>query len=326
MNFQYGQGIVNAPIVNGSVSFLKMNLTRNNDVAAVDIYVEQAPVRAVITSGENHYIVEEKSSIVEAWTIADLTKDQWLFWDIDRETGQLSRGITYIKPSVGSVEPTLPVGGLWYDTSAKQMKIRTSTGWDKVLRVFAGYISGSHLQHYQLESQANISGPIEAGYVLSDSDDHALLDESQNVVSSTEVVADHQRLNLDVDVLNKIAKEPLPRFSVITVKPDGVHLWQPGDVPSGMVEADTPAGEVASIIVSAVVNNKTWNFKTSEISQPIFASSNGQLSTDGDKKAFVGMIVGRNEIVFDPKLSHVNHTAMPSIGSRITWVNRANRT
>jgi hypothetical protein len=319
MKFAYTQGIVRAPLDgNGNTEFLVLNANVSVTIGNVDIYVEQAPIRAVINNGIYNYLVEEKTSVVEAWPNVDLSRPSWLYWDIGLYYGELSRHVTYLEPIYSLNQPQFPLEDQhWFDLSANKMRVWDGSNWITKLRVFAGFINeNKECVSYPLSSQAGLDTPVDAGYVVYGIDMTPLRDSYGKFVTSSQdlrvnVSGFTQPMSLETAVIYGIAQEPLPKFSFVYYSSDqkvnlADSMYKRWAV--GIVDADVSQGNLATLIVSGIINNDDWTFTNDQIGKILYLGNNGEFRFDRPIAVNVqvlGVVIGVNTILFSPRMESV---------------------
>ena len=66
----------------------------------VSLVVIDTPCIITFADGTKDYLFIEQQTVVNAWGPIYPGQDQWLYWDIDRRTGQRTFGITTLQPKV----------------------------------------------------------------------------------------------------------------------------------------------------------------------------------------------------------------------------------
>lgn len=137
----------------------------------VDLIVSPTPTLFTIAHFDEDYLLVENQTILHAWGPIP-SQDCWIYWDIDHQTGEITRGITIEEPIVQVKAPTgvIPQDLHWFDMANKVMKVRKGVLWEERLRVFAAkIIGGGILQYMPIGSQIGTSSvSTYAGFILFD--------------------------------------------------------------------------------------------------------------------------------------------------------------
>jgi hypothetical protein len=121
-------------------------------------------VRIVFTHGPVNYLSDVSSDVVNAWPGSYSDSGQyWFYWEIDTETGRLTRGVTQIEPLNGRALPGSPVVDQhFFDKTDNYMKVWDGFNWIKKIRTFAGSLVNGVLLNFGTGSQADIYGDFQA--------------------------------------------------------------------------------------------------------------------------------------------------------------------
>jgi len=267
MKLNFRQGIVTAPIVNGSPSFLDYNGTYVQILAT-----PTTPVIVTVTYGQANYLINEVSSVANAWGPFSGSAPFYLYWDIDLATGLITRSYTIYDPITSSVTPTAPaVDQHWYDLNTFIMKVWSGSQWVEKCRVFAGsFNGGSSFTFEPLGTQVGL-GPdttndVAAGYILRGSDGSGIKTINGNFLTTASPVAvDQGNYSVPVDLeIQSIAAESIPAFYCVSVKSEGtISVADGADLIHpiiGIVDVNLTYGQAAKIITGGVVYNSNWNW------------------------------------------------------------------
>lgn len=289
-------------------------------IGTVDLYVEQMPVRAIICNGSLNYIINERTSIRDAWTMS-LETSSWLYWDIDIVCANLGRNVTYLEPIYSEISPQNPdIDQHWFDLSANKMRVWDGANWNTKLRVFAGHVENGNVYSYDLISQAGLDETVDAGYILFGTDMLPLRDgNGKFVISSNDLRVNYsgftQPISVEATVLYGVAQEPLPRFNAVYYSgTQKINLadCEKGNYAIGFVDVDVPANTVTTVVTNGVLFNEDWEFDDDQINKPVYLGSNGQFVVGRpnlNKTQQLGIIIGKNEIIINPKMDILSSTS-----------------
>lgn len=159
MMISFRQGIVSAKskspwlIINGS---------------SIDI-ITDIPIILTASEADTDYLIKESATTIrDAWSIPSSYDTLWLYWDIDKITGQLSRSYTALDPFAYIIPPNNPsVGQMYYDHTEYRFKSWDGQYWKDVIRVFAAKLSNNILTLQSVgSSQVNELTPCQADYIV----------------------------------------------------------------------------------------------------------------------------------------------------------------
>ena len=313
MKYNFRQGIQHAPLVAGHPSFL----TYNNLNGTITISLGVDLVRATAAYGDYNYIIEERQDAVDSWGPFTWNPawgpepggpppspppgstpnfgggfTSYLYWDINRATGMVSRGFTPRLPIYGS-EPLNPANDQhWFDTATNTMKVWDGTRWVSRIRVFAGSFLSEQINENDLGSQVGITSQstdpndwYEHGYILFGADQKAIRYNDTNfVTSATPIMTLHGSFAspFRLELLNStvLADEPIPAFFAVTNTGDStVQLADGTNIqkrPIGLALRSANPGDPVDIVTSGIVYNDQWNWDSSA-DKDIYCSATGEL-------------------------------------------------
>jgi hypothetical protein len=130
---------------------------------SIDVIIDRF-VRVVFEHGPVNYLHDVTSNITGAWPgIYIDSASYWFYWDIDLETGLVSRGTTLLEPQMGVALPGSPsVGQHFFDKTDNYMKVWDGANWIQKIRVFAGSLVNGVLLDFGTGSQVDIYGEFQA--------------------------------------------------------------------------------------------------------------------------------------------------------------------
>lgn len=255
----------------------------------IDLVVAPDPTIVVFAHRDANYIVEEPRTIRNAWGPFTGTQTVYLYWDISLQTGVLTRSSTLFPPMYSGTPPLTPaVDQHWFDTTETIMRVWNGTKWIEKIRCFAGYLSsGATIRPYTAgHSQAGITGQYEGGNIVLDVFNKPLRQaDGSFVTSATSMLIINnasRRVKLEAEVLSGMALEPVPKFSLVQMRP-GTNLVlarssDPMSRIAGIVNEDLHINEVGYLIADGLVRNPLWNFPSSAVNRPIFCGLNGEVT------------------------------------------------
>lgn len=282
----------------------------------INLNVSPTPTTFTIAHFDQNYLFIEQKSVTHAWGPFSGSTTQWLYWDVDFITGEITRGSTIQDPVSQATAPTSPaLDKHWFDTANKIMKVWSGTAWIEKLRVFAAkYLNSTTIVYYPLGSQVGIStGSHAAGYPLFDDSGLPVQKFSRNrrgqFIHTESPLASQfsQTANFRIEgsLLQAEAVEYIPKFSVVAFKQThkiGICTNVDSQYTAvGVVSEDINSGEVRTVITNGPVYNEDWNW-TVPVMSPLFVGSDGFLTTTPPSVIslqHVGYVTGQQSVVIN---------------------------
>lgn len=286
MKLTFRQGIARHQTdANGNSVFLQRS---SANPLFIDLVVSPDPTVVVFAHKDSSYIIEELKTVQNAWGPLSSASTMYLYWDVNLLTGAVTRGVTTLQPVYTSIAPSSPQADQhWFDTVSTTMFVFSGTKWVEKIRCFAGYVtSGAIIKAYSTGSQAGVVGDFEGGNLVLDSYGMPLrqsngcfvtTSSALNVVNLGTLTA-----KLDSTVVNGLAEEEIPQFSVVQFKTGKrMVLARSTDYRTrvaGIAVEDLYEGEIGRVVSNGVVQNSNWSFSTGSINRPVFCGSTGQVT------------------------------------------------
>lgn len=301
MQLNFRQGIIRHQTgLSGPAWLQKSNLNGTT----VDINANTEPVVFTIAHYNANYLFEETKTISAAWgsgsngsinsPLVASGQTQYLFWDIDLASGQMTRGWTLVSPTISPTAPVNPVDDThWFDTTLNRTRVfkykpNNNGVWVDKIRLFACiYDQNANLIPMPIGSQVGISnGNWLAGSVihgvnnkpLKQADGTFVTTESNLIINNTS----GQNIKFDAALVFAQAQEEIPKFYLVKFEPNRrVSLAKSSDMNSfvsGLVIEDLHQEEVGQIITNGSVRNEQWNFPLSQINRPLFCGATGEIT------------------------------------------------
>jgi hypothetical protein len=255
----------------------------------VNLYIDQIPVIATISNGDQNFLLEENVPVSNAWGPLQPATTNYLFWDIDQRTGNIARNHTTVAPVLTGDMPSPSNGKHWYDRNQRVMRVWNGTSWIKVLRVFIAAISGSNISYYPFGTQVGIGTSVNAGFVMRDETGTAIRDGAGKFLTTeSEVIIGNgvsaRSPQFAMERLNNYSRayETIPAFSLITFGGNNEIGLASGINPNkpaiGIVTNDVVTGDNANWIQGGVITNPNWNWSTAT-SRILYCGPHGELTT-----------------------------------------------
>lgn len=289
MRLDFTQGLVRyQKELNGNLpKFLQINT--DND-GYVDLIAYPDPTIIVFAHRSKNYIVEENQSIEKAWgPFPAHGETQFLYWDINFASGEVTRGWTKLTPVISTQAPNNPQNDQhWFDTARRIMFVWHGNKWIEKVRVFAGiYDQSAVLAPKMIGTQVGLKDiVVYAGNILLGTNGSPLRDvDGTFLTTETDlIVARGSSTNVKFEAVSKYcqASESIPKYHLVTF--DGIrtvalasYLRTDRQV-VGIVREHLYRGEVGHIVTSGPIKNDAWTWSPSDIGKPVFCGPSGQVT------------------------------------------------
>lgn len=300
MKIEFRHGILSAPS-----GYLK--LSDNNRY--VDLRLDGNDVLASIADGEKDYLISENASVSDAWGPFENLLTNYLYWDIDTKTAEVTRGFTFLPLIISSEKPSFArKDQMWWDSTTNTMNVYDGVTWKKVIRVFAGKIQGrKNITEETVRSQVNLNTPSVAGYILFENGSPLKNKNDEFLTSDVTLSIENAATEVDDNSLKIIAQEPIAKYDIISIHggkaslASGTFDDDATNIPFSMAANSANQGEVVTIFApGVVVENKEWNFQLENLGKPIYCDSTGKITffkPNQFKNIKVGVVSTDNSIV-----------------------------
>lgn len=290
MKIPFRQGIVRYQRDNtGNQTFLQKASIGNS----INLLATTDPTLVTIAQRKNNYLIEERVTVLNAWTNFNAGTDYWLFLDVDMVTGVRTFGSTTVEPTYGPIAPTTSTTDLhWFDTNASNMcmKVYNGTAFVEKLRVFlAKYQQGATIIPLALGSQIAQNITVDAGAILFDADGspvRKMFSRTQNEFFTTASIFTSntsRSVNVTMDALCTTvdAGEPIPAFSLVAHGENVGEIVLADPVKHnrtavGIVQEDFYNGETGIYSSQGYIYNEQWNWNELP-GTPVFLGPNGTI-------------------------------------------------
>ncbi len=295
----------------GLPTFLqKENLSGNY----IDLNVATDPTVITFSHGATNYTIEEIKYVTKAWgPFQPLGQTQYLYWDINLTSGQLTRAFTLYAPVYGPTAPSSPhVDFHWFDTTTNMMKVWNGTVWVTKVRVFAGsYDHNAIIVPKPLGSQVGITNITDvSGFILFDNNLKPMRQSNQQFMtteSTFNALAENNNsfsaLTFETQVKHVSATEFIPKFHCVSfVDEDRIAAASSNNVDrlvAGLTREDTYPTEVTRIYSEGIVFNDEWNFPANKVGKALFCDQFGAVTLTPPTSGVVqqiGMVYSRTSI------------------------------
>jgi PKD repeat protein len=315
VQIHFRQGIVRYQTdVNAQATFLQKS---SLDSRYVDLIVSPDPTIIAFAQRNANYVFEEARTVSKAWGPFGDTTTQYLYWDINVLTAQLTRGSTTLPPVVAGTSPNNPITDQhWFDTTEVLMKVWNGSRWIEKIRVFAAvYSSSAIIRPYPRGTQVGLNTPVDAGNIILDGFFKPLRQSDGSFLTSTAdmsvVGIATKKIRVEAETLQLLAQEFVPIYSCVQARPGRTcALGHSSDRMSrviGIASEDLFEGEAGIIISQGLVRYDQWSWSADKINRPVFCGFNGELTTTPPTRGVLQQ-VGK---IYDTDAIYVN--IFPSI-------------
>lgn len=314
MRIDFRQGLISFQKDNGIPAFLNQSTTPD----FVSHIVSPTPTVVSFAHGSTDYLMHFDKTVDDAWGPMVPGESNYLFWDIDVLTANVTRGITTLAPIHGLDAPTALEGQHWFDLSSNTMKVWSASRnkWVPKIRVFAGVVqngNASTITHFNVGTQVGLNVAGNPGFIMRDtmlqplrkSNGEFLTDDSAVHVLTTAGTS-----GVLVQPVNRIvpvrAGETIPAMSLVYFSADDtVRLassnpaLMPARVPVGIVLESITAGEVGHLSPFGEITYDQWDW-SGHAGEPLYVDFNGALTLarpSGLLAYRVGFIKNRNTVL-----------------------------
>ena len=254
----------------------------------IDLIVSPDPTVIAFAHRTANYIIEESKTVTQAWGPFSGTTTQYLYWDINMLSGQMTRGFTAHPPIYAGNAPTTPVNDQhWFNTTKAVMSVWNGTVWIEKIRVFAGYLrSGAIIVPYPLGSQCGITGDFSGGNLVLDIYNIPIRQSDGTFLTSATSVLivnnSSRKVRFESEVMTGMAAEPIPKYSLVQMRAGRrVVLGRYTDNTTriaGIVLEDLFTNEVGNIVTDGLIRNESWAWPSSSVNRPVFCGANGEVT------------------------------------------------
>lgn len=273
MRIPFRQGLIRFQTdVARNATFLRLN--PDGAEQYVDLVVSPTPLLCAIADGAEDYLNEERQTVTRAWGPFNTSDDQYLYIDIDVQTGIRTFGATRLKPIVSRSQPAQPQQDQhWFDLRDTTMKVRVGRRWSRRVRVFVGVLlSGNVLRPEGRGTQVNINIPVRAGFILFDNDDDPVQKAGQfnrgKFLTTDSPLASQltgaANFRLEGLVTTGKSTQNMPPYTCVRyVGPQEIGAADPvyfNDACVGIINEEATIGSVNRIVTSGYVTDENFNF------------------------------------------------------------------
>lgn len=302
MRIAFRQGLITFQKDAGNPVFLQPSTVNG----FVDHIVSPTVTTVAFAHGSSDYLQSFDNTVAAAWGPLTPGVDNYLYFDIDLLTADVSRGITTLIPVNSLVAPSSPADGQhWFDLASTTMKVWSTARnkWQPKIRVFAARVvngSTNSIVMYDEGSQVGLNTPSNPGYIMLDSQLQPLRKSTGEFL--TDDTAVHVRSTVGtsgvlVQPVNRIvpirAGEDIPAMSLVYISaPDTVRLASsnpsliPSRVPVGVVVDAIASGDVGTLTSFGEITWDMWPLQPGPLGAnfaanagaPLYCGNNGEIT------------------------------------------------
>lgn len=287
MKISFRQGIVRYQTdINAQPTFLQKSTL---DSQFIDLVVSPDPTVITFAHRDANYLFEEAKTVAKAWGPFTGSATQYLYWDINVLTAQLTRGATLFPPIFSGTPPVSPViDQHWFDLSQNLMRVWNGNKWLDKIRVFAAtYSSSAVIRPYALGTQVGLNVQNDVGQIVLDSFAKPLRQSDGSFLTSTAVMSvvgmATKKVKVEAELLHLLANENIARFNCVQARQGRrAALARSGDIWSrvaGVAMEDMYQGETSEIVTQGLIRSDTMAWPADKVNRPLFCGPAGELTT-----------------------------------------------
>lgn len=328
MKVDFRQGIIRYQTdISGNANHI---VKGSPDPSFVDLVSVPEPTIVTIAHGDDDYTIEENTTIRKAWGPFPPTGDtQYLYWEIDLVSGEVSRGFTLFAPIVSPSEPLVRREDQhWFDRTENVMKVYNPllSRYMPVLRVFAAiYNQNATIVAFPVGSQVGLSNKtVRSGFVLFDSDgvpirtrhgkfvtsEHAIITNGESSKSNSATTG----FKIEGRIQIVVSGEIIPKLSCVTlVSPRAIELAsysRTDRIVSGIIGDDMLIGEKGRLITGGQIHDPNWNFPIESVNRYLFCGMDGEVTLTPPPSGvsqIIGILLDTDTILFQPQMPIILH-------------------
>lgn len=320
MKIDYRQGLISAP-----EGFLKIS---DSNPKCISLVVEDKPIIATIANGSFNYLISETVGTDVAWGPIENMMTNYLYWDVNTRTGEVTRGTTLFPVVISKVQPEYArKDQMWWNALENRMFVFDGENWVKVLRVIAGkFQSGKLVTAEPLKSQVGLNDSDVAGFILFADGRPLKNDAGDFLTSKSTLTVSSGAVELEDNTITAIAKENMEQFTVVSLQ-NGFAYPAAGDFemksaaePLALTASAVLANEKVKLITEGIiVRYSGWGWPASSIGKPVYCDPRGQLCLqkfNTFKNVRVGIVVSTDGVL----LKFESETDIPPEFSNLTAI------
>lgn len=328
----FRQGIVSHPknTLTGTQTFLR--IANGNVDIIIDANTSAEPVLVAFAHQDTDYLYAETLSVIGAWQDCLPGTNNWLYWEIDINTGELIRGKTDREPIYLLNPPAAEfrvIGQMWFDLSNNTFKVWQGAIWREAIRVMAAKVmNGTTISSLSVNADTSRFDGTQVGQFLSqrqmrnvgslvyNSAGKAIKSGINNQFFTTEdsfltgvPTGASQRINNNIIMGTALC--PIAAFQIVEyneydricladARTQGLKLY-------GIVEFDVETQEVTNLIAEGIIFNDAWDWEAQgvNVNSPLYIDVETNFLTPINSIAGnspVAITIGRQEVYFAPRL------------------------
>lgn len=299
------------------------------------VFVDTPLILAIAGGINTNYLVVISQSVPNAWTTVPGI-NQWLYFDINVNTAQISYGVTLHPPVFGIQPPgTPPIDKHWFDTGNMIMKVWNGNYWIEKIRVFACQLAGGSVPVSMGDqppplftgTQAGINVGAYMGQIVYDpftglptrKQDRTFLT-TEDRLSTVGVVDNAVKLAamiVDAKAQQNMAAYTCVKFSGFNEIVYADPFTTNQDIPFGMIQQSVLVGQMIQVAITGVIENFLWDWTRAGVNAPLFIGVGGLLQTTPaiPNQTPAAYVVSKTTILLNTEKKTIQTTVNPRVSN-----------
>lgn len=298
----------------GTQQFIEIDNGNVHLVAAED------PTIITFAHGNTDYLFSEHSNTDNAWGPLDAGKQYWLYWELDKKSGQRTFGESIYPPIVQAIKPANPlVGQMWFNTANNRMYDYTANGWVEVIRVLACRVGLGYSIHSVSKDAPQFTGTqvglienVRVGSIVFDLNGYPIKKEDKTFFTTEDDfmtgLPSGASLRISNVTMNAIAAMPLAKHQIVQYSGFGRLVnatpYNQTEKLLGIVEHDAITGEDVTFSVEGMFFDDDWSWQAdgATAGDPVYMNATGEVVLEPvvPNQYPIGIVIGPQEILFAP--------------------------
>jgi len=276
-----------------------------------------------------NYLIQERSAVPNAWAVADLVANFYLYIDIDVNTGARTFGTSTVAPVYGPTEPVSPVNDLhWFDTVNQITRVYSSATSKFItkIRVFVGNCNAGVLVYKNIGTHVGITSArqeFNTAAIVYDSTGNAILTSDRTFLTEgSQIIVTNAfsgSLTLQSQSLSLVAGENLVTGNIIYVDDNNTAtLAQYEDTFNkftAIVLYDADTGEQVKAAPQGLISNTAWDWSALTPGDMLWIDNGVLVSTNPYEsnplltiQPAVARVVDKQSVWFEHGMGSTPHT------------------
>jgi hypothetical protein len=293
MRINFRQGLLSFQKDSGSPVYLQPALTPG----FITHVISPIPTAVTFAHGDADYLQTFDDTVTNAWGPVLPGVSNYLYWDVDLLTSDVTRGITTLIPISSLTTPVSPVNDQhWFDLTTNTMRVwsQAKNRWQPKVRVFAGTVVNGNtnvITMFSEGSQVGLVGPSNPGYIMLDSQLQPLRTSTGAFLTDDGAVRVRSTVGTSgvlVQPANRVvpvrAGESIPAMSLVYFSgADTVRLASsnpallPARIPMGVITEPLVSGDVGNLVPFGEITYDQWDWSASP-GAPLYCGDAGEIT------------------------------------------------